>query len=104
MLLVQALLPSFIYAAAPRDSALAEVCTAFGIKKIALKDREASDSAVQRLHCPVCTLADALALPASPGAQQAPVIASFSAPIVATPQHSPGVQLSIFLRGPPAHA
>ncbi|HEX7633765.1 MAG TPA: DUF2946 family protein [Noviherbaspirillum sp.] len=104
MLLIQALLPAFVYATVSKGSTLAEVCTAFGIKKIAPHDGGTADTAGQGKHCPVCALTQLFALPPDHSVVQAHTVAVFDLafpvanPAYATPRLFP------FLRGPPAHA
>jgi hypothetical protein len=103
-LLIQALLPSFIYAAAPKNSALGEICTAFGIKKVAGKVAATPhDTSVSGTHCPVCALAGAIALPFGQLSVPFPPAAVFAASEPAGSQHYPRVRLSVYLRGPPSH-
>ena len=101
-LIVQAVLPSVIHAAASRNAGLAEICTAFGIKKVALKDADAPDSGIQRQHCPVCSVADAFALPVSLGLLPLPAHVSFASPQAVASQCGAATPLSLHLRGPPA--
>jgi hypothetical protein len=65
-ILIQALLPAALHASSPPKRA-SEICTAFGIKKIAVHDSSQSDSPPGR-HCPVCPPAAGIfsLLPAEP--------------------------------------
>lgn len=64
-LLMQVLLPSIVRAAAPQNSQLLEICTAFGVKKMTVGDIDSSDSPAQWQDCPICNIANAFALPSS---------------------------------------
>lgn len=104
MLLIQALLPAIVYATASKDSTLAEVCTAFGIKKIANHDSGAVDTVGHMKPCPVCALAQLFALPPGNDVMQAHAFVAFDLALpVASPAY-PTPRLFPFLRGPPAHA
>lgn len=102
-LLLQALLPSVIYAAAPKGSDLAEVCTAFGIKKVAVAGGNPAGTTSHSQHCPVCSLAHLFALPPAQVGLHSPSRVAFDAPRPALSQEYPASRLSLYLRGPPVH-
>jgi hypothetical protein len=64
--LLQALLPAVINAAQRPNIHVAEICTAFGIKKIATPDSSSSDASPSYGQCPICSLADLTSLPPPP--------------------------------------
>ena len=102
MLLVQALLPAFIYASAPRGSYLSEVCTAFGIRKVPVSGDDASGALPSPVrHCPVCAVAHLLALPPGIAVPDFSVAAVFEPPLAADSQEFTAPRLSPYLRGPP---
>jgi hypothetical protein len=103
--LLQALLPTAMYAAAPGNDHLSEICTAVGIKKIAAPDSSGSDSLPPGQHCPICSVAGLFALPAPD------FIPDFHAPVglpVAVPSADrpafARIRLRPYLRGPPVSA
>jgi len=98
-LLVQALLPAIVYAGTSGGNAMAEVCTAFGVKKVASSDDTSSGMAAQ--HCPLCTLAHLFALPGKQDLALPLSAATFEVPALAATQLYVAPQLSPFLRGPP---
>lgn len=100
-LLIQALLPSVIYAAAPKGSYLSEVCTAFGIKKVAVPGSDQAGTGPHRQHCPVCSVAQLFALPSAPASLYLPSIVAFDIPRSAVSQEYAASRLSPYLRGPP---
>lgn len=101
-LLVQALLPSFVHAVAPKNSYLAEICTAFGVKKIGAPDSGSTDAAFQGQQCPICSVADALVLPLALPALHVPSFFGFDCSLPSGPQHIPETRLAVYLRGPPS--
>lgn len=100
--LMQALLPAAIYASTPANSHLSEICTTFGIKKIAVPDRSAPDSLSIDQHCPVCSVAQFFALPtpeSTPDFHRQP-----ASPLPVLSADRPAfvhIRLLPFLRGPP---
>ncbi|RJG05448.1 DUF2946 domain-containing protein [Noviherbaspirillum cavernae] len=104
VLLMQALLPAVSYATASRGGFLAEVCTAFGIKKIASPDSDSPDGMAMQQHCPICSVAQMLALPNSHAALPLPSSIAFEIPQQVDSQEYAAVRLSPWLRGPPAYA
>jgi len=102
-LLLQALLPSLVYAAAPKNSDLSEVCTAFGIKKVATAGGDPARATLHSQHCPICSVAHLLALPSTHIGLHSPSRVAFDAPQPALSQDYPASRLSPYLRGPPVH-
>lgn len=103
-LLIQALLPSFVHAAAPQGSHFAEVCTAFGIKKLNTLDSGSSGSVSPIKQCPLCQLADALALPTSLLVVCEHLRVTFEHPLPCGHAYTPETRLAVYLRGPPIPA
>jgi hypothetical protein len=102
-LLLQALLPSVIYAAAPKGSDLSEICTAFGIRKVATASGDSTGTTSHSQHCPVCSVAHLFALPPTQLWLHSPSRVAFDAPRPALSQEYPASRLSPYLRGPPVH-
>lgn len=106
--LMHALLPSAIYAAAPTSNHLFEICTAFGIKKIAADKSSSSDesgSVSPGQHCPVCSTIEPFALPASDAAPDFPAPTGFRAALDSANRPSFAyIRLRPYLRGPPIPA
>ena len=100
-LLLQALLPSVIYAAAPKGSDLSEVCTAFGIKKVATAGGDPAGATSHSQHCPVCSVAHLFALPSPQVGLHSPSRVAFDASRPALSQEYPASRLAPYLRGPP---
>lgn len=100
-LLLQALLPSVIYAAAPKGSYLSEVCTAFGIKKVVTPGGDPARVTSHPQHCPVCSVAHLFALSSTQPKLHPPSRVAFDAPLQALSQEYPASRLSPYLRGPP---
>lgn len=71
--LLQALLPSLLYAAVPKDGGFTEICTSFGLKKISIgaiaspdsQDTQSGKTMSSHGHCPLCAAMSLDALPAS---------------------------------------
>lgn len=100
-LLLQALLPSVIYAAAPTGSALSEVCTAFGIKKVVTASGDPAPTTLHSQHCPICSVAHLFALPSTHVGLYSPSRVAFDIPHPTLSQEYPASRLSPYLRGPP---
>jgi hypothetical protein len=103
-LFVQALLPSLLHASTGKSDGLAEICTAFGIKKTATSAPDAGIDAPQRQHCPICSVAGALFLPGSELAFALPAQLVFDLPDLLESQEYRPLQLTPRLRGPPSYA
>lgn len=101
LLLLQALLPTAVYAASARGGVV-ELCTAYGIKKVALHDVPAHEAKPSQQHCPLCALSHAPALP--PASATIPLPALLARGVAFLPDRHPH---SVFRlcpqgRGPPA--
>lgn len=103
-LLIQAWLPSFVHARAQTGSHLAEICTAFGIKKPSTRDSGSSDSVFSAKQCPLCQVADAVALPPSLLVTCEHLLVVFDRPLPAGHAYTPATRLAVYLRGPPIPA
>jgi hypothetical protein len=101
-LLIQALLPSFIHLAAPKNTYLAEICTAFGVKKIDIQD--SGSGGASHGQCPICSVADALALPPALPSLHAPLLLGTEHPLSLGYSYHPITRLAVYLRGPPISA
>jgi hypothetical protein len=62
LLLLQALFPALIHAAASLNPG-SEICSAYGIKKVFADDGSSSGTQASAQHCPVCALAHVDVLP-----------------------------------------
>ncbi|MGH8809276.1 MAG: DUF2946 family protein [Noviherbaspirillum sp.] len=103
-LLVQALLPSLLHASARKYVELAEICTAFGIKKVAVSAPDSADNSAQRQHCPICSVADTFFLPGGQLAFYLPAQLVFDLPHPLGSQEYRLIRLTLHLRGPPYYA
>jgi len=102
VLLLQALFPAIVYASSPKDGYAAEVCTAFGIKKVVSQNPSTPDGVAHQQHCPFCFVAHLLALPNSPATFSLPdVVARDSISPVDSQQYQ-ATRLRPHVRGPPA--
>jgi hypothetical protein len=105
-LLMQALLPAVINSTQSRNIHLAEICTAFGIKKIAVPDsfsNSSLDTSSAFGQCPVCSLADLTSLPPAFAARALPPSGA-AAPAVQLPDTTTiqePVWPRAYPRGPP---
>src|SRR5207244_1523494 len=100
-MLAQALLPSIVYAA-NSNGQLAEICTAYGIKKMAVDGAQSTEAGSSYKHCPLCTLSQLLALPTDDVTPDfVPAIVSVDVVLAAQPDHI-APHLLPYLRGPPS--
>lgn len=103
-LLVQVLSPALIHAGQPQTIVLSEICTAFGIKKVAHKTSDLPDSKHPGEHCALCVISDSWAPPASLPVSHpvSPIV--FAVPHFADSQQYARTRASLHLRGPPDRA
>jgi hypothetical protein len=104
VLLMQALLPAFIYATASKASGLFEVCTAFGIKTVSSPSSDPHGGIAHQQHCPICSVAQLLALPVKHAALNLPSVTVPTLLSFPDSQEYVVIWLSPYLRAPPLHA
>lgn len=101
---LHALLPGLAQAHAASGSQTVELCTVFGIKKVAVSADEAPTSPTQDTHknlCPLCALAGAAVLPSTTDQLFFSALQAAAPPAPLESHHTSGTLLLPASRGPP---